>query len=110
MSASSGGCSLALSPRRKRPSRRRPTIAIDGERRATRPRRGDRHATQGGASFVTIERVRNGQSPGAPPTRLPASPSAAVSGGLVLGAGAEGLIGPLEVWAAGSTSISDGFS
>jgi hypothetical protein len=34
-----------VSPRRKRPSRRRPTIAIDGERRATRPRRGDRNAT-----------------------------------------------------------------
>jgi hypothetical protein len=33
------------SPRRKRPSRRRPTIAIDNERRATRPRRGDRNAT-----------------------------------------------------------------
>jgi hypothetical protein len=35
----------ALSPRRERPSRRRPTIAIDGERRATPPRRGDRNAT-----------------------------------------------------------------
>jgi hypothetical protein len=36
----------SLSPRRKRPSRRRRTIAIDGERRATRPRRGDRNATK----------------------------------------------------------------
>jgi hypothetical protein len=38
-------CSLVPSPRRKPPSRRRRTIAIDGERRATRPRRGDRNAT-----------------------------------------------------------------
>ena len=43
--SSAGRCSLSSSPRRKRPSRRRPTIAIDGERRATRPRRGDRNAT-----------------------------------------------------------------
>src|ERR1035437_5635864 len=70
MSASSGGCSLALSPRRKRPSRRRPTIAIDGERRATRPRRGDRNATNAIASPECRRTIllATERSPGQPST------------------------------------------
>src|ERR1035437_6095115 len=69
-SAGSGLTGRLLAPRRKRPSRRRPTIAIDGERRATRPRRGDRNARNSIASPECRRTIllATERSPGPPST------------------------------------------